>query len=290
MENEATLRQWRLYTDGASDRINNCAALGVALYKPGTDKPVVWVGKRTEYATSHEAEYHAVIHGLAVAKKSGAAGLQLFCDCEIMIKQLRGECKVNAANLKPIHESVLALIGGFRAVGGVQMHYVPRAQNAVAHKLANDALTTTVLSPVLATTSSVVAPPAATTPPVVAPHPSSNFYKPVGDEIHLWSGERLWQIARTVPTECVPVADLADLLDAPGWFGSEPVTVRRVAEWARQTTSADDTKPVLLHENELLDGRFRLAKAVCNGQTEIAVKRLKRLPAPCARYPLRYAP
>lgn len=125
----------------------------------------------------------------------------------------------------------------------------------------------------------------------MAPEPTSaQFYKPVASELWIWNTKRLWQIAEELPMPVMPVADLQAHLDAPGWFGDELLTLRRVAQIAQAVRDADVDMPLLLCGNDFLDGRFRLAKAISEGKSQIAVKRLARMPALCARYPLRYAP
>ena len=58
-------------------------------------------------------------------------------DSELAVKQLRGEYKVKAEHRK---ETVLLLMAALAAYDSLRIEHVPRAQNARADALANDAL------------------------------------------------------------------------------------------------------------------------------------------------------
>src|SRR5262249_44613365 len=57
---------------------------------------------------------------------------------ELMVKQMRGEYKVKNEDLRPLYEQARRLAGRFK--GGVTLRHVPRAQNARADALCNEAL------------------------------------------------------------------------------------------------------------------------------------------------------
>lgn len=88
-------------------------------------------------ATNNVAEYEAIIWGMRVAAAYGAATLRVFSDSELIIRQMRGEYRVKNAGLKPLFSSAQALV---RAFGSVDFVHVPRAENADADALANEAM------------------------------------------------------------------------------------------------------------------------------------------------------
>ncbi|TDD48417.1 bifunctional RNase H/acid phosphatase [Saccharopolyspora elongata] len=88
-------------------------------------------------ATNNVAEYQGVIAGLRAAAELGAADLEVRMDSKLVIEQLAGRWKVKHANLQPLAAEARQLIAGF---GRVDLQWVPRAQNAHADRLANEAM------------------------------------------------------------------------------------------------------------------------------------------------------
>lgn len=288
MNKDSNVQCWTLFTDGSSCATDKTAAIGFVLYKSLEEDPVQRFGNSIPYVTSHAAEYKAVIHGLKAAYQKGVRIVELRCDLQTMVNQLNGTCKVNAAHLKPLYEEAKKQIERFATVTIV---CIDRKQNVVAHNLAANPASS---AKPLTETSVAVSPlkSSSEAKPVTLPSPTlpQQFWKPVGNELCVWDLENLWAIVEKLPLETIAVTELHAFLDTPGWFGDEPLTLRRIAELSYQTNNADAKKPLLICDAELLDGRFRLAKALSIGQSQITLKRLKHLPDPDARYPLRYAP
>ncbi|MEU6267580.1 bifunctional RNase H/acid phosphatase [Saccharopolyspora shandongensis] len=87
--------------------------------------------------TNNVAEYQGVIAGLRAAAELGAAELEVRMDSKLVIEQLAGRWKVKHVNLQPLAAEARQLIAGF---GRVDLTWVPRAQNAHADRLANEAM------------------------------------------------------------------------------------------------------------------------------------------------------
>ncbi|MGW5645128.1 bifunctional RNase H/acid phosphatase [Saccharopolyspora sp. NPDC003752] len=87
--------------------------------------------------TNNVAEYQGVIAGLRAAAELGAAELEVRMDSKLVIEQLAGRWKVKHVNLQPLAAEARQLIAGF---GRVDLQWVPRAQNAHADRLANEAM------------------------------------------------------------------------------------------------------------------------------------------------------
>jgi len=64
--------------------------------------------------------------------------LEVFCDSELAVKQLKGEYKVKDAGLKSLVFRVNELAGRF--IGGVRFFHVRRDLNKIADGLVNKAL------------------------------------------------------------------------------------------------------------------------------------------------------
>jgi ribonuclease HI len=87
--------------------------------------------------TNNVAEYRGLLLGLRRARELGATEVEVINDSELVARQVNGAYKVKHAAMKPLHAEALALLGQFDAWS---MRNVPRAQNAQADALVNEAL------------------------------------------------------------------------------------------------------------------------------------------------------
>jgi ribonuclease HI len=94
----------------------------------------------TEYlgeATNNVAEYRGLLLGLTRAAALGADEVEVINDSELIAKQVNGEYKVKHEAMKPLHAAALQAL---RAFERWSIRSVPRAQNADADALVNQAL------------------------------------------------------------------------------------------------------------------------------------------------------
>lgn len=89
--------------------------------------------------TNNQAEYRALIDGLRLARSMHVTQITVYCDSELLVKQVRGEYRVRNASLRPLYEELLAMVSLFDAFG---IAHVRRADNARADALANKAMDT----------------------------------------------------------------------------------------------------------------------------------------------------
>jgi ribonuclease HI len=95
------------------------------------------VGERIGVATNNVAEYKALLRGIERAAALGAREIELINDSELVAKQLTGAYKVKHPAMKPLYEEAISALRGFDAW---RIRSVPRAQNAEADRLVNEAL------------------------------------------------------------------------------------------------------------------------------------------------------
>ena len=88
-------------------------------------------------ATNNVAEYRGLIAGLEEAAKLGAADVVVAMDSKLVVEQMSGRWKVKHPDLIELHKQARALAGRFERV---EYRWVPRAQNAHADRLANEAM------------------------------------------------------------------------------------------------------------------------------------------------------
>jgi ribonuclease HI len=87
--------------------------------------------------TNNVAEYRALLLGLARAQELGADEIEVIGDSELIAKQIQGLYKVKHASMRPLY---LEAIEALRAFKKWSIRTVPRAQNADADALVNQAL------------------------------------------------------------------------------------------------------------------------------------------------------
>lgn len=124
-----------LYCDGASRGNPGPAAIGFVLLDP-TGGTVVEMGSMIGIATNNVAEYQALIAGLEAARTKGVDDLAVRLDSLLLVRQVNGEFRVKAENLKPLHRRAVGLL---REFARVEVAHVRRHLNSRADALANAA-------------------------------------------------------------------------------------------------------------------------------------------------------
>ncbi len=126
----------KLFTDGGSRNNPGPAAIGGILY----DSRGVELDRFSQYigvATNNQAEYQALAQGLVLAQKHKLKQLDVYLDSELVVKQIQGEYKVKEAGLR---QRVAELQSVLQAFTALHLHHIPRAENALADSLVNQAL------------------------------------------------------------------------------------------------------------------------------------------------------
>jgi ribonuclease HI len=125
-----------VHVDGGARGNPGPAAAAAVLSTPGGDV----LDEATEtigVATNNVAEYRGLLLGLRRARELGADEVEVVNDSELVARQINGAYKVKHKDLKPLHGAALAALSGFDSWS---IRSVPRAQNAAADALVNQAL------------------------------------------------------------------------------------------------------------------------------------------------------
>tara|TARA_Y100000748_G_scaffold178008_2_gene148999 strand:- start:4410 stop:4892 length:483 start_codon:yes stop_codon:yes gene_type:complete len=133
----------KILFDGGSRGNPGLCGAGYVIYtcsSPWTENsgiaPVKGKAIVSECETNNYAEYSALILALRRAKELGFTELQILGDSKLVINQLKGEWTCGD-KLRPLCEDAALLLGGFNCC---VLEHIPRAQNAVADGLANEAM------------------------------------------------------------------------------------------------------------------------------------------------------
>jgi ribonuclease HI len=125
-----------VHVDGGARGNPGPAAIGVVVSAP--DGEVLDESqRRIGDTTNNVAEYQAVLLGLERARALGATEVEVVNDSELVARQIEGRYKVKQPHLKPLHRQARDALGAFERWS---ISSVPRAQNARADALVNEAL------------------------------------------------------------------------------------------------------------------------------------------------------
>jgi ribonuclease HI len=125
-----------VHVDGGSRGNPGPAAAATVLSTPDgdvVDEAAVTLGT----VTNNVAEYRGLLLGLERAAALGATEVEVINDSELIAHQVTGRYKVKHPDMKPLHAEALRALGGFERWS---IRPVPRAQNAEADALVNQAL------------------------------------------------------------------------------------------------------------------------------------------------------
>lgn len=87
--------------------------------------------------TNNVAEYSGLIAGLRAAIKEGARSAEARLDSKLVVEQMSGRWQIKQPHLRPLAHEAAELA---RQLGDVRYTWVPRARNAHADRLANEAM------------------------------------------------------------------------------------------------------------------------------------------------------
>lgn len=132
-----TPRRLLIHTDGAARGNPGPAGLGAILRDAETGRTVAELATYLGVRTNNVAEWSAVDAALDEALRLGATHVDLRMDSELVARQIAGIYKVKHADLKPIHQRVMAKLARLE---GYTVGHVPRALNTDADRLSNVAI------------------------------------------------------------------------------------------------------------------------------------------------------
>lgn len=124
-----------IFVDGAVSGTEYAGAAAVARTSEGYF--LGWWSRRLPQMTNNEAEYHATLLGLALARRLGVDVVEIVSDSEVVVRQMSGRSRVLSGRLKRLHQETCKMAGFFSTVS---FRHVPRELNCLADALATEAL------------------------------------------------------------------------------------------------------------------------------------------------------
>ncbi|WP_219415441.1 bifunctional RNase H/acid phosphatase [Pseudonocardia nigra] len=123
--------------DGGSRGNPGPAGYGAVVLDAATEEVLVERAEGIGVATNNVAEYQGLIAGLRAALQLGATDVEVRMDSKLVVEQMSGRWQVKHPAMKPLALEAGRLI---RELGSVQFGWIPRARNAKADALANQAM------------------------------------------------------------------------------------------------------------------------------------------------------
>ncbi|MHA1148726.1 MAG: ribonuclease HI family protein [Promethearchaeota archaeon] len=105
----------QIYVDGASRGNPGPAAYAFILLDENGKQfhqGFGYIGEKT----NNSAEYIAIFNALKAAKKFKAKYLQIYSDSQLVVKQLKGEFKINKPHLRDLHKEVILELKNYKTV------------------------------------------------------------------------------------------------------------------------------------------------------------------------------
>jgi probable phosphoglycerate mutase len=132
----ASAAQRIAYIDGGSRGNPGPAGYGVVI-QDSTGRLLETLSQPIGEATNNIAEYRALLAVLEYAAHQRVGHLKVYCDSELVVRQMQGRYRVQSPDLKPLFQRARELAN---SLTHFTITHIPREQNRMADKLANQAM------------------------------------------------------------------------------------------------------------------------------------------------------
>jgi probable phosphoglycerate mutase len=124
------------YCDGGSRGNPGPAGYGVSI-EDAAGRPLAELSEFLGVKTNNFAEYSGLLAALEYALVHGYSRLRVVADSELMVKQMKGQYRVNSPDLRPLWEEAKRRVAGLERF---EIQHVLRGKNRRADALANQAM------------------------------------------------------------------------------------------------------------------------------------------------------
>ena len=121
---------WKIYVDGAANQWG--AGVGLGLVSP--EKITIERSLRLGFsAINNEAEYEALLMGMAMVQKMGGKAVEMFSDSRLVVGQVKGELEARDTRMQEYLGQVRCIQTKFESF---DLSHIPRGENTHADSLA----------------------------------------------------------------------------------------------------------------------------------------------------------
>jgi len=131
------VREFIVEADGGSRGNPGPAGYGSVVIDATTGETLVERAEFIGVATNNVAEYRGLVAGLRAARElDPSARVRVRMDSKLVVEQMSGRWKIKHPSMADLAQEARQLLSGV----SVRFTWVPRAQNARADKVANEAM------------------------------------------------------------------------------------------------------------------------------------------------------
>jgi broad specificity phosphatase PhoE/ribonuclease HI len=123
--------------DGGSRGNPGPAGYGAVVWSADRERVLAETKASIGRTTNNVAEYRGLIAGLEEAAELGATEVAAQLDSKLVVEQMSGRWRVKHPDLIPLRQRAMEVAGGFDSI---TYAWIPRAENAHADTLANEAM------------------------------------------------------------------------------------------------------------------------------------------------------
>ena len=121
---------WKVYVDGTANQKGS----GVGLVLISLEKITIEKSLRLDFSTTNiEAEYEALLVGMAMVQKMGGKAIEIFSDSRLVIGQVKGKLEAKYVRMQGYLNQVRNLQSQFESFN---LLHIPRSGNIYANSLA----------------------------------------------------------------------------------------------------------------------------------------------------------
>ncbi len=124
----------KVFIDGASRGNPGPSGIGVLLVDENENE-IKKISEKISDTTNNVAEYKALLKAIIECQKLGFSSARFFTDSQLLAKQVNGIYKIKDEKLKPLYVKIRGKLLGFK---NWEVIHIPREENLIADKLAND--------------------------------------------------------------------------------------------------------------------------------------------------------
>jgi ribonuclease HI len=129
-------KRLKIYIDGASKGNPGEAGAGILIIDE-KDKVIKEFSEYLGSCSNNVAEYKAFLIALKMAIRLQAEYIVIYCDSELLVRQIKGIYRVKNSYLKSLYTKAIELLKNFNYY---EIIHIKREANHIADKLANKAI------------------------------------------------------------------------------------------------------------------------------------------------------